>query len=160
MIKLQDFARDCGVTDRAIQKHLKKHEKALEGHFHRRGPNGTWLDETAQDYIRSLMKEAPVVVADSVLQREKEELQAKYSAALEQIIVLERQNNQLQLENARIALLEAENGKKDEILAEAEKTSQKLSDELSSARAQKELLQKENEQMKSAGFWQRLRGWK
>lgn len=109
MIKLQDFARDCGVTDRAIQKHLKKHEKALEGHFHRRGPNGTWLDETAQDYIRSLMKETPVVVSDATLLREKAELQEKYSMALEQIVFLQQQNKQLELENEKIKLLEAQN---------------------------------------------------
>lgn len=30
MIKLQDFAKECGVTDRAIQKHLKNHESQLE----------------------------------------------------------------------------------------------------------------------------------
>ena len=52
-IKLSDFARDCGVTDRAVQKHLKKLETELEGHFERRGPQGgTWLDELAQEKIR------------------------------------------------------------------------------------------------------------
>jgi len=74
-IKLQDFARECGVTDRAIQKHIQKHEEALRGHFERRGPNGTWLDEYAQDYIRSLMVQPSTpVVADAMLVRENREL--------------------------------------------------------------------------------------
>lgn len=75
MIKLQDFAKECGVTDRAIQKHLKNHESQLEGHFQRRGKNGTWLDSTAQEYIRSLMIQQPVVVGDSDVFRKVEELQ-------------------------------------------------------------------------------------
>lgn len=74
MIKLQDFARECGVTDRAIQKHLKNHETQLEGHFQRRGKNGTWLDQTAQEYIRSLMIQQPIVVGDAETQREVERL--------------------------------------------------------------------------------------
>ena len=77
MIKLQDFAKECGVTDRAIQKHLKNHESQLEGHFQRRGKNGTWLDPTAQEYIRSLMIQQPVVVGDSDVFRKVEELQAE-----------------------------------------------------------------------------------
>lgn len=78
MIKLQDFANQCGVTDRAIQKHLKKHEKELQGHFERKGPNGTWLDETAQAYIRSLMiTRLPITDADTL--NELQELKMKNS---------------------------------------------------------------------------------
>lgn len=64
-IKLQDFAKACGKTDRQIQKHLKKHESELEGHFERKGPNGTWLDDYACDFIRGLMKQAPVVLYEN-----------------------------------------------------------------------------------------------
>jgi len=74
MIKLQDFARQQGVTDRAIQKHLKKHEAELSGHFFRNGPNGTWLDERAQDFIKALMIQKPVadVIDDKLLRKIKE----------------------------------------------------------------------------------------
>lgn len=64
MIKLQDLAAQYKVTDRAIQKHLKKHEKELEGHFERKGPNGTWLDEYACNYIKELMRIQTVVTSD------------------------------------------------------------------------------------------------
>ena len=59
MIKLQDFARERGVTDRAIQKHLKTYAKELEGLYERKGPNGTWLSEEACEILRSKMKTPP-----------------------------------------------------------------------------------------------------
>lgn len=62
MKKLQDFAREMGVTDRMIQKHLRTYAAELEGHYERKGPNGTWLDDEAQDIIRSKMRQAPVAV--------------------------------------------------------------------------------------------------
>ena len=77
VIKLQDFARDCGVTDRAIQKHIKNHEEDLQGHIERRGKNGTWIDEYAEEYIRGLMKTAPVVVGDNAQLRKIDELEQK-----------------------------------------------------------------------------------
>lgn len=76
-VKLSDFARECGVTERAIQKHLKNLEAELQGHFERRGPNGTWLDETATALIRSRMvTPPPPIVSDGNLVRENEELKA------------------------------------------------------------------------------------
>lgn len=78
MIKLQDFAAQYKVTDRAIQKHLKKHEKELEGHFERKGPNGTWLDEYACDYIKEMMRIQTVVVSDdSELQKKIKQLETE-----------------------------------------------------------------------------------
>lgn len=62
MIKLQDFAREMGVTDRAIQKHLKKYEAELEGLFERKGPNGTWLTDEACEILRGKMKQQPIAI--------------------------------------------------------------------------------------------------
>lgn len=62
MIKLQDFARQQGVTDRAIQKHLKTYADELEGLYERKGPNGTWLTDEACEILRSKMKQQPVVL--------------------------------------------------------------------------------------------------
>ena len=105
MIKLQDFARECGVTDRAIQKHLKNHEAKLEGHFERRGKNGTWLDETAQSYIKSLMIQQPIVIGDSnqlqkiyELRDENDSLKDNLLEARKQIIELTNKTNKLELE--------------------------------------------------------------
>lgn len=77
MIKLQDFARECGVTDRAIQKHLKTYAEELEGLYQRKGPNGTWLSEEACRILRSKMKQLPPAVIDGETVRENEELKKR-----------------------------------------------------------------------------------
>lgn len=83
MTKLNDFARQMGVTERAIQKHLKKYASELEGTFERKGPNGTWLSDEACEFLRSKMKQAPVVVAsdpserEAALQKENEALKVE-----------------------------------------------------------------------------------
>ena len=64
MIKLNDFARQMGVTDRAIQKHLAKYADKLEGLYQRKGPNGTWLTEEACDILRSKMRQAPAAIVE------------------------------------------------------------------------------------------------
>jgi predicted DNA binding protein len=77
MIKLQDFARQNGVTDRAIQKHLKKYESELEGLFERRGSNGTWLSDEACRFLLGKMKTNPVVVLENENQAELERLRKR-----------------------------------------------------------------------------------
>ena len=80
MIKLSDFARQQGVTPRAVQKLLQKYEAEIEGHFERKGQNGTWFDDYAQEFLRSKMLQKPVVVYDetaSPLLTENKELRDK-----------------------------------------------------------------------------------
>lgn len=77
MIKLQDLAAERGVTDRAIQKLLKKYEADLEGHFERKGPNGTWLDDAAANFIRGKMKQQPVAIIDAETMKKKADLEDK-----------------------------------------------------------------------------------
>lgn len=100
MIKLQDFAKMQGVTDRAVQKHLKKHEKALEGHFERLGPNGTYLDDFACEFIRERMLKAPVVISQvseevEALKQENNELKDKLLAAQELMLQVQPQLQEL-----------------------------------------------------------------
>lgn len=64
MIKLQDFATQQGVTDRQIQRLLKKYEAELEGLYQRKGPNGTWLTDEACEILRSKMRQAPAAVIE------------------------------------------------------------------------------------------------
>lgn len=158
MIKLQDFAKRQGVTDRQIQRHLKKHEEALSGHFERRGANGTWLDDFAQDYIRDLMKQQPLVVSETSdeiarLKEENEHLKDALLLAKDKIIDLQEKNSSLSLSAAKIELLEAENTNKDKLLSEASEAVQKANMELEQA-------QKQIEEMKNASPLKRLRGWK
>lgn len=59
MIKLQDFARERGVTDRQIQRLLQKYAAELKGLYERKGVNGTWLTDEACDILCSKMKTPP-----------------------------------------------------------------------------------------------------
>lgn len=140
VIKLQDFAKECGVTDRAIQKHLVKYADELNGLYERKGPNGTWLSDAACDILRSKMKQQPIVVSDGSLARQAEELKAENVQLLKElhnvqtdIIELQRQNTKLIAENARISLLEADNEAKAQQLTDAEKSAQSENSKLSEA---------------------------
>ena len=77
MIKLQDFAAEQGVTDRQVQRLLKKYADELTDHFERRGSNGTWLDEDACSILRGHMKQQPIVVSDNSISKHMEELEAE-----------------------------------------------------------------------------------
>ena len=145
MIKLQDFAKQQGVTDRQIQRHLKKHEEALIGHFERKGPNGTWLDEFAQDYIRDLMKQQPLVVSDvseeiARLKTENERLKDALLTAKDRIIDLQELNSSLAVSAAKIELLEAETANKDQLLSETKEMAQKANMELEQAQHSKDVM--------------------
>lgn len=87
MIKLQDFARECGVTDRAIQKHLKTYADELEGLYQRKGPNGTWLTEEACEILRSKMRQNPIVIGDNEIYRKNEALQKKIDDLNDKLIL-------------------------------------------------------------------------
>ncbi len=137
-VKLQDFAKQNGVTDRAIQKHLKKHEAELEGHFWRKGPNGTWLDEFAQMYIKNLLREQPMVVYEhnekiELLEQENKMLLKALNEAKDKVIELTEINSQLNLKAAETARLEADNEAQKVKVAEAEKNAQKAQEELTEA---------------------------
>lgn len=84
MIKLQDFARQQGVTDRAIQKHLKTYADELEGLYQRKGPNGTWLTDEACEVLRSKMKQQPIVLGDSQMRTDLVAAKKKIEELLEE----------------------------------------------------------------------------
>ena len=104
MIKLQDFARECGVTDRAIQKHLKTYAEELEGLYQRKGPNGTWLTEEACEIIRGKMHQQPMVVGDPEIYRMNEDLRQRVNELQEKLILAHEQiqNQQQLLEQSQV----------------------------------------------------------
>ena len=146
MKKLQEFARECGVTDRAIQKHLKNHENELKGHFLRKGKNGTWLDEFAQEYIRQRMTIKAVAVADNEMINEIEELRNKVKELEDKIerkdIIIESQQ---QREYEKDKLL-AEAAKNQLLLEERTEEIKELKDALKEAREDAEYKVKESNQ--------------
>lgn len=61
-IKLDDFAIQHGVTPRQVQRLVKKYADELDGLYERKGPNGTWLTESACEILRSKMRHHPQTV--------------------------------------------------------------------------------------------------
>lgn len=88
MLKLQDFSKQQGVSDRQVQRLLKKYEAELEGLFERKGLNGTWLSDEACEILRSKMKTQPVAIYEedprvALLQQENEALRRQLDKANE-----------------------------------------------------------------------------
>lgn len=171
MLKLQDFAREKGVTDKAIYKHLQKHAAELDGHIEKRGKNGTWLDEYAQEYISGLMITNPTVVADNSLQRRIDELEQRIER--KDIIIERMQNREAdkdelidQLRKDKLLLEQKTDERIDEAVRKAEdalslqhkQEEQKLKEELERERAEKEQVKAELETERNKGFLKRLFG--
>ena len=128
-IKIGDFARECGVSDRAIYKHIQKHEAELEGHLDKQGSNGTWLDETAQTFIRGLMLRQPVTVIQDnedyrLLREENLELRQQLGKATEQLLklqdILTTQATEIAEGRTAQKLLEASESRQSELEAKVE----------------------------------------
>ena len=151
MIKLQDFAKQQGVTDRAIQKHLKNYAAELEGLYERKGPNGTWLTEEACEFLKGKMKQQPMAVFDK--DPRLEELQYRVKE-LEQL--LSEKDKMLTL--SQKATQEAQD--KVNLMLDEVKKVKALEEGKEVLEGKIEALKSENEKMKNATFWQRLRGFK
>lgn len=158
MIKLQDFAISKGVTDKAIYKHLNKHKIELDGHYEKKGKNGTWLDEYACDFISSLMISNPIVLGDSeqqkeieLLKRKNNDLADKIIKAQEIMLTMKDEMTKLQIVNSsqqlKIEHQEEKIKQFDELIA----NNRQLSDELAITR-------KELEKEKNKGFFVKLFG--
>lgn len=164
-IKLQDFARQNGVTDRTVQKHLKKHEKALEGHFERKGPHGTWLDEYAQDFIREHLIQSPIVVYDDEAGRLKEEnlkLQKQLTEAYQRLSdTLEYQRTLLQdLNEQKLLAAKVESAEEQRLEAEeraraAEDIAEAAGQDAETAKGTAAALQAQLDELASSGRWKR-----
>lgn len=50
-VRLRDWASLNCISERTVQVHIKENEAELEGHIERKGKQGTWLDEYAQDFL-------------------------------------------------------------------------------------------------------------
>lgn len=106
MIKLQDFAAGCGVTDRQIQRLIKKYESEIEGHFERKGPNGTWLDEEACQILRSKMKVKEVVLEDKRVNDLLQQIKELQDRIEKKDVIIERLQERESIKDNRISELE------------------------------------------------------
>lgn len=123
MIKLRDFARERGVTDRQVQRLLKKYEAELTGQFERRGQNGTWLTDEACNFLIGKMKTSPVVVGDGEQLREQMQLRKENDALLRENKELWRQIAEL---NQQLRLAAEEKAEQTKLLADAEAAKEQL----------------------------------
>ena len=140
---LRDFATEHGITLRALQKHVKKHESELEGHIIRYGPpKGTYLDEHAQEYLSGLLVGHPLAVLDESLSQKLERVRIELEAAQKRIIELQDEKADL-LERA--------------IKAEAAKALTETNTRDQAARI--EALEGTIETLKNRTLWQRIRRW-
>ena len=140
---LRDFATEQGITLRALQKHVKKHENELDGHIIRYGPpKGTYLDEYAQEYLSGLLVGHPLAVLDDNLSQELERVRIELEAAQKRIIELQDEKADL-LERA--------------IKAEAAKALTETNTRDQAARI--EALEGTIEALKKRTLWQRIRRW-
>lgn len=145
MTKLQDFARLQGVTERQVQRLIKKYAAELEGMVERRGHNGTWLSEEACDILRGKMKTppAPVVFEEDPRVSKMEERIAELERRLdEKDKMLTMAQQSLQTAQERVAEL-LEDSRKVLLLEESNKG-----------------LEAKIERMMNATLWERLRGFK
>lgn len=140
---LRDFATEQGITLRALQKHVKKHENELDGHIIRYGPpKGTYLDEYAQEYLSGLLVGHPLAVLDDNLSQELERVRIELEAAQKRIIELQDEKADL-LERA--------------IKAEAAKALTETNTRDQAARI--EALEGEIDGLKKRTLWQRITRW-
>ena len=113
---LKVLAKELNCSYEAVRKQVKRYRKELEDHIHTEHKT-QYLDDYACDFLRSKRQESPVVVSRIEYDEAVELLKEKYTAALEEINRLKDEKHALELENARIALLEAQN---DDLSAEKE----------------------------------------
>ena len=168
MVKLQDFAQSMGVTDRAIQKHIKKYAAELDGLIERKGPNGTWLTDEACELLRSKMKQLPLAIleADPRAERLEErvrELENRLDEKDRILTFTQKQVMELQEKAGRVLQLEADNAAAEERAKKAEgaldvAVGEKLDlqTRLEDAQRQLEEAEAENERLKKRGLIARI----
>lgn len=168
MVKLQDFAQSMGVTDRAIQKHIKKYAEELDGLIERKGPNGTWLTDEACELLRSKMKQQPLTIMDADPRAERleervRELENRLDEKDRILTFTQKQVMELQEKAGRVLQLEADNAAAEERAKKAEgaldlAVGEKLDLQvkLEEAEERARAAEAEAERLKNRGFFARI----
>ena len=177
-IRLKDFARERGVSERAIQKHIQRHAKELGNHVERKGPNGTWLDIVACNMIKEWMiHRNEIIIADTNTVNENEEqkkeikeLNDKLYQANLLIQSLYDANSKLMEEKARlegtqlllvaaqdqIQTMERREQDTQDKLVEMAREAERASQEKQIAQERALAAESKIEELKSRTFWERL----
>lgn len=149
-IRLSDFAEINRINVRTAQIHIKENIEELEAHIERRGKQGTWIDEFAQEFLLQKIqlpsKEEVYIpsareaaLLDEIIKTNKLLADAERAArvnaeAAGQVKLLEEskkeQAEKIEALTRENAILNADNKEKNKTLAELDKTAQGLSEEL------------------------------
>lgn len=73
---VKQIAEKRGVTERAIYKQIKTHEKELKGHSTKRDGK-TWYDEFAINLLSNASKQSPAVYVENEKEEELNQLREK-----------------------------------------------------------------------------------
>lgn len=159
MIKLQDFANQQGVTDRQIQRLIKKYQSELQGHFERKGANGTWLDEKACEILRGKMKTHAVATTDTKTLQELDELRARVKDLEGKVerkdVIIERLQQREQEKDQALDQLRKEQL---QLVADTQQEKDDLKDKLADQTARADQLQRDLDAERNKSFFQRLFG--
>ena len=173
LIRVREFAQNCGCTPQNIYGHLKTYAAELEGHtVQGKGRQGVLLDGYAQDFLRSVMY--PKEIADNALMDEINKLRAQLlqmgveNTRLSSLLATtEGERDRAMLEagehqKALMAAQDAEEARKVELqqaheeAAAAQHSAKKAQEEAEAAQKALEAAQGRLEALKSRSWWERL----
>ena len=177
LIRVRDFAQKCGCTPQNIYGHLKTYAAELEGHMIQgKGRQGVFLDEEAQEFLRSIMypKEISKDTAVVKLQNEVAELRTALFQAMQKgmemsamLSATEAERDRLRLDVAgaekRLRLAEESQVAKDVELsrveqeaAEARQKAQELEDLLGKVQAERDAAEARERALKARNLIERV----
>lgn len=127
---IKELAQELDCSYEAVRQHVKRYQRQLSDHISYIGKS-QYLDEWACDFIKSKRVESPITVRTVERNERITELENENKLLLQQLAVVQNEmlklkdeKHALELENARIALLEADNEAKDKKVEEAVKTAE------------------------------------
>lgn len=130
LIRVRDFADNCGCTPQNIYLHLKNYAQELEGHtIQGKGRQGILLDEYAQEFLRSIMY--PKELTDSAVAQEIEQLRKALALASQENARLLARALSAEAERDK-ALLDA--GENQRLLMASQRAQEAQSEELRQAK--------------------------
>lgn len=132
LMRLRDFAEIHRVSERTVQMHVKENWEELQDHIDRRGKQGTWLDDFAQEFLLGVIQ---LPSKDEILIPTAREaaLMSQLSEANRLLAEAERRASMFAEAAGKTALLEATNETQAtqiaDLATEVGKTQQKLEEE-------------------------------
>lgn len=145
VISLKDYAKQNNISYEAVRQQVVRYKDDLAEHIIRDGRQ-QFLDEEAVAFLDSKRQKNPVAIIqqdkdDTIrnLEEENKNLHIQLENVQAALIAEKDRSHALELENVKIARLEADNEAQRVKVAETEKTAQKLSDELSGLKERNEI---------------------